>query len=948
MKTFWKKYKDLSQIYNKNKDKNTNFVLHSDSIPWNKKLHAGSVFFLVMKDILKKYYKIQWENLSDYMMRSYDKTFSDTKKINTTLKTKTQLRKNENRAREIIDNCFFDKHNFVLDEEFSRFSRDVFKQLYTTNKLLLSQKVRPWSFKNASFVDESDVIYKEETIKKYNIKYFIEGKWDALLLSTTHPETIFADVALAVHPKDKRYKKYIGKNILIPIINKPIPIISDETLDSFDDYWIYRITPGHDQFWLEMAKKHHLPLEVFALDDKGFFTNNCGHFQDKSLNDFFDNIIQFLKDISNLDSIELIQEKIAYNKKNNEKLFLMQREVRQINNEYIKDVFLWIIEDQKLVFHNVSKEAIIACLPNLEIDISEFNTPWNLVPIVSQETVGTLLDETKIIEAYKNKWNEEKHLWLTLIILNLIYDKVIPPYFKIETLIEKLFELNYSNIIRGTTYLEQIKEYISQEEYQILNDLFEQVNTNEEIGIWGIIDFLDQSFLVQSQGSLYNISEEKKRLIHYDIWFNDTFLSVCNILYYNNLQYKENFDTINYLKWIYLTSNDKIQNSVKIILTVLLFSKQLIINKLEAHPSLIKDTWEKINGYNSKLQDDKNAYIIKHIWIDSWRLALLLSNKETETDNDYIYSLETSFADHEIHPIISKIWNAYRYIYNSKSEKNIETIISYINNNINTIWDIDKWILYETIEIYNSFAETKWNINGLIQFSHKFKIFVENLTERYLEITKINATEYSSNIAWVVFSMSLPLISVYIPWLAHQLNSILHYEDLNINILNQLHLWTKNYKINIFIEICRKIALLKNNNSIKKHEEIELIIQSGPGLLKFIEGNKELLSSLLNISSLLIINTNQEIPEGYIYDRIIDINIWIKKIGTKKTKAEILQEKINLLDKNKQDLQYHKSLMVKLAQIWNVDKLQTKKQEIEKINTIIENLENEIKILKNK
>lgn len=947
MKTFWKKYKDLSQIYNKNKDKNTDFVLHSDTIPWNRKLHAWSVFFLIMKDMLKKYYKLQGENITDYMMRSYDKTFSNTKNINTILKTKTQLRKNKNRTREIIDNCFFGKHNFVLDEDFSRFSRDVFKQLYVTNKVHLVQKVKPWSFKNASFVDQSDIIYKKETVKKYNIKYFIEGKWDALLLSTTHPETIFADVALAVHPKDKRYKKYIGKNILIPIINKPIPIISDETLDSFGDYWIYRITPGHDQFWLEMAQKHSLPLEVFSIDDKGFFTNNCGHFYNKSLDEFFGNIIQFLKDISNLDSIENIEEDVAYNKKNNEKLFLMQKWLRQINNEYIKDVFLWMIEDKKLEFCNISKEDIINVIPDLDIDISEFNTPGNLIPIIFQEMFPILLDESKIVEEYKKDWEKEKYLWLTLIIFNLICDKIIPPYFKVEVLIEKLFELNYSNIVRGTTYLEHIKKYISQKEYQTLIEVFDEINTNEEAGIEKLIDILDQSFLIQNQENLYNINEEKKRLIQYDIWFNDTFLSVCNILYYNDLSYQENFDTINYLKGIYLTSNDKVQNSIKIILTILLFSKYLIVDNLEAHPSLIKSTWEKINWYNSKLQDDKNTYIIKHVWIDSWRLALLLSIKES--NDNYIYDLENNFADQEIYSIISKIWNAYRYVYNNEKQiKNIETSINIINSGIDTIWDIDKWILHETIEIYNSFSETKWNIKDLIQFTHKFKIFIENLTERYLEISKINTTEHSSNILWFVFSITIPLINVYIPWLAYQLNSILHQEDLNISLLKKLNLWTKNYKINIFIEICRKISLLKSMNNIKKHEEIELIIQSGPGLLKFIEENERLLESLLNISSLLIINTNQEMPEWYINDRIIDINIWIKKIWTKKTKAEILQEKLEFLDKSKQDLQYHKSLMVKLAQIWNIDKLQNKKQEIEKINIIIEKLENEIKILKNK
>lgn len=952
MKTFWKKYKNNQHLYNKNREENNFFSLHTDTIPGNKKLHAWSMFFLIMKDILKKYHKIHGKNMRDYMMRSYDQTCIETNNINTLLKTKKQLKKNENRVREIVDECYFDKHNFTLDENFSYFCRNVFSQLYTTQKVNLIQQVKPWSFKNANIVDQSDIIWKKEIIKKYNIKYFIEGKWDALLLNTTCPETIFSDVALAVHPKDKRYKKYIGKNILIPIINKPIPIISDETLDSFSGCWIYRITPWHDQFWLEMAKKHSLPIDSFAIDNYWLFTKSCGHFNGKPLFEFFENIIQFLKDISNLESIENIEQNVAYNKKNDEKVFFMQKPLWQINNEYVKDVLLWAIENNELKFNEESKKnEIIELLPKLEINISNFNTPWNIVPVGFCDTLPLLLNQDIVIEEYKKNKKNKSYLWLTLIILNLIYDKIIPPYFKFEVLIEKLFELNYSNEIRWFVYLKMIQDFISKDEYKTLSLIFEQINTDKdqnEEWMGKLIDILENSFLVQNNWNLYNITEEKNRLIKHDVWFNDTFLSVCNILYHNNLKYKEEFNDIKKINWIFLSSKDKLENNIKIILTTLLFSKTLIANKLEIHPSLFKSSKEKLTGYNSNLQNSKNTYIIKNIGLDSWRFALLLNIKETNA-NDYLYDLDSIFVDQEIQATISKVWNAYRYVYTHYQENtNILELITTINTNIDSLWEIDKRILYETIDIYKAFSETQWNLKKLIDFSHKFKIFIENLTERYLEISKINIKESSSTVLRFVFSAIIPIINVYIPWLAYQLNSILQLENFDINDLNKIKLWTKNYKINIFIEICRKISLLKKENAIKKHEEIELVVQSGPWLLKFLEKNEKTLEWLLKISSLKMINNNQEMPEWYFYECIIDINIGIKKIGNKKTKAEILQEKLNLLSKYWQDLQYNKSLMVKLAQIWNIEKLKTKKQEIEELNNKIYSLENEIKIMKNK
>jgi len=80
-------------------------------------------------------------------------------------------------------------------------------------------------------LSDLEVDYKPTKGKLYYIKYFVNKKGDALTVATTRPETMFADVALAVNPRDKRYKKYIGKTVLIPIINKPIPVIADEYVD---------------------------------------------------------------------------------------------------------------------------------------------------------------------------------------------------------------------------------------------------------------------------------------------------------------------------------------------------------------------------------------------------------------------------------------------------------------------------------------------------------------------------------------------------------------------------------------------------------------------------------------------------------------------------------------------------------------------------------------------
>lgn len=159
-----------------------------------------------------------------------------------------------------------------------------------------------------------DIVWKKKKDKVYHIRYFVDTKNITLVIATTTPETIFGDVALAVHPEDKRYKKLIGSKVLIPIVNKSIPIIGDETVDAAKDNGIIRVTPCHDRQGLEIAKRHALKLNKFAIDHQGCFTKAAGHFQGKKVGDFFENIIQNLDDIHNLESTKIEEYEVATDK----------------------------------------------------------------------------------------------------------------------------------------------------------------------------------------------------------------------------------------------------------------------------------------------------------------------------------------------------------------------------------------------------------------------------------------------------------------------------------------------------------------------------------------------------------------------------------------------------------------------------------------------------------
>lgn len=123
------------------------------------------------------------------------------------------------------------REEFTLSEKMSRAVRKAFSMLYAQGKITQGTRIVNRSVGTQSVISDIEIVYKEQEGKLYYLKYFLEGKGESITVATTRPETIFADVAIAVSPHDKRYKKMVGKKVLIPIINKAIPIIADEAVD---------------------------------------------------------------------------------------------------------------------------------------------------------------------------------------------------------------------------------------------------------------------------------------------------------------------------------------------------------------------------------------------------------------------------------------------------------------------------------------------------------------------------------------------------------------------------------------------------------------------------------------------------------------------------------------------------------------------------------------------
>jgi valyl-tRNA synthetase len=152
----------------------------------------------------------------------------------------------------------YDKERFTLDEGLSLSVKEVFIKMYEKGYIYRGERIINWDPDAMTALSNEEVIYKEIEGNFYHIKYYLEDKSDFLEIATTRPETLFGDTAIAINPKDLRYKHLVGKKVILPIANKLIPIIEDDYVDTSFGTGIVKITPAHDPNDFEVGNRHNL------------------------------------------------------------------------------------------------------------------------------------------------------------------------------------------------------------------------------------------------------------------------------------------------------------------------------------------------------------------------------------------------------------------------------------------------------------------------------------------------------------------------------------------------------------------------------------------------------------------------------------------------------------------------------------------------------------------
>ena len=208
----------------------------------------------------------------------------------------------------------YDHERFTLDKGLNDAVNKVFIDLYNKGLIYKGERIINWDPVQMTALSNEEVIYKEDKGAFYHLKYFLEDGSRYLEVATTRPETLFGDTAVAVNPKDERYKDLIGKNVILPIVNKKIPIIGDIHADPEFGTGVVKITPAHDPNDFEVGLRHNL-AKVVVMNKDATMNELAGKYQGMSREECRKNLVEELKEKDLLIKIEEMTHSVGHSER---------------------------------------------------------------------------------------------------------------------------------------------------------------------------------------------------------------------------------------------------------------------------------------------------------------------------------------------------------------------------------------------------------------------------------------------------------------------------------------------------------------------------------------------------------------------------------------------------------------------------------------------------------
>ncbi|OHD67945.1 MAG: valine--tRNA ligase [Spirochaetes bacterium RBG_16_49_21] len=184
----------------------------------------------------------------------------------------------QNQLRRLGCSCDWERERFTLDQGLSRAVQTVFASLYKEGLIYQGYRIINWCPRCGTALSDIETEYREVEGRLWYIKYPIVGSRDSIVVATTRPETMLGDTGVAVNPEDERYAHLIGKKVILPLMNREIPVFADDFVDKEFGTGLVKVTPAHDPNDFEMGKRHGLK-EINILDEAAVINENGGPYK---------------------------------------------------------------------------------------------------------------------------------------------------------------------------------------------------------------------------------------------------------------------------------------------------------------------------------------------------------------------------------------------------------------------------------------------------------------------------------------------------------------------------------------------------------------------------------------------------------------------------------------------------------------------------------------------
>ena len=206
--------------------------------------------------------------------------------------------------------CDWDRLRFTMDEGCNKAVNHVFKKLYDKGLIYRGERIINWCPHCKTSISDAEVVFEEKEGFFWHLRYPLSDGSGYIELATTRPETMLGDTAVAVHPDDERYKALVGKTVILPLVNKEIPIIADSYVEQDFGTGVVKITPAHDPNDFEVGLRHNLPI-INVMDDGGVINENGGKYAGMPALEARKQIVKDLDEAGFLIKIEPIKHNVG-------------------------------------------------------------------------------------------------------------------------------------------------------------------------------------------------------------------------------------------------------------------------------------------------------------------------------------------------------------------------------------------------------------------------------------------------------------------------------------------------------------------------------------------------------------------------------------------------------------------------------------------------------------